>query len=93
MNYKTIFQDKVIQSIKVLRVKHGISQAKLAEMLGISSGLISNIENPRYPHKYTIKQIKIFCDAVNEPIENIFLNNPKEVNISNLIDNIIEYEQ
>ncbi|MBR6848472.1 MAG: helix-turn-helix transcriptional regulator [Bacteroidales bacterium] len=67
------YQDKVILSIKKLRVDRGISQAKLSEILGISRGQVGNIENPRYSHKYTLKQIDTICKYLDYPIEKIFL--------------------
>ena len=67
------YQDKVIQSIKKLRTERGISQAKLSEILGISRGQIGNIENPKYSHKYTLKQIDTICKYLDYPIEKIFL--------------------
>ncbi len=92
------YQDKIIQRIKKLRTDEGISQAKMSEILGISRGQMSNIENPNYPHKYTLKQIDTLCRALNYPIEKIFLPE-KEIapNCSNaineLIKSIINYEQ
>ena len=67
------YQDKVIQSIKKLRTERGVSQAKLSEILGISRGQIGNIENPKYSHKYTLKQIDTICKHLDYPIEKIFL--------------------
>ena len=92
------YQDKIIQRIKKLRTDKGISQAKLSEVLGISRGQMSNIENPKYPHKYTLKQIDTLCKALNYPIEKIFLPK-KEIApvcsevVSELIKSIVSYEQ
>ena len=95
---KTIdYQDKIIQSIKRIRIEKNISQAKLSEILGISRGQVGNIENPNSPHKYTLKQIDTLCKAFNYPIEKIFLPE-KEIEpkcsktISLLIDSIVNYE-
>lgn len=92
------YQDKIIQRIKKLRTDEGISQAKMSEILGISRGQMSNIENPNYPHKYTLKQIDTLCKALNYPIERIFLPDmeiaPVCSNVVNeLIKNIVRYEQ
>ena len=91
------YQDKVIQSIKKLRTEHGISQAKLSEILGISRGQIGNIENPNYAHKYTLKQIDIICKHLDYPIEKIFIPNVKiapecSEAVNAVISSIIKYE-
>ena len=91
------FQDQVIQSIKKLRMERGISQAKLSEILGISRGQIGNIENPKYSHKYTLKQIDTICKHLDYPIEKIFLPNAKiavecSEAVNAVISSIIKYE-
>ena len=67
------YQDKIIQTIKKIRLEKNISQAKLSELLGISRGQIGNIENPNYTHKYTLKQIVTICKHLDYPIEKIFI--------------------
>lgn len=91
------YQDKIIQTIKRIRIERDISQAKLSELLGISRGQVGNIENPNYPHKYTLKQIVNVCEKLDVPIEQIFIPDQKvkpecsEV-IKGLVDCIIKYE-
>jgi transcriptional regulator with XRE-family HTH domain len=91
------YQDKIIQTIKRIRIERDISQAKLSELLGISRGQVGNIENPNYPHKYTLKQIVNVCEKLDVPIEQIFIPDQKvkpecsEV-IKGLVDCIIRYE-
>lgn len=91
------YQDKIIQTIKRIRIDRDISQAKLSEMLGISRGQVGNIENPNYPHKYTLKQIVNVCEKLDVPIEQIFIPDQKvkpecsEV-IKRLVNCIIRYE-
>ncbi len=98
MNSESVdYQDKIIQSIKKLRIERGISQAKLSELLGLSRGQIGNIENPRYSHKYTLKQIDIICKHLNYPIERIFIPNVKiapecSEAVNAVISSIIKYE-
>ena len=92
------YQDKIIQRIKKLREDNGISQAKLSEILGISRGQVSNIENPHYSHKYTLKQIDTICKHLDYPIEKIFLPNVKiapecSEAINELMKSIVKYEQ
>ena len=91
------YQDKIIQRIKKLREDNGISQAKLSEILGISRGQVSNIENPHYSHKYTLKQIDTICKYLDYPIEKILLPNVKiapecSEAVDAVISSIIKYE-
>jgi len=91
------YQDKIIQRIKKLREDNRISQAKLSEILGISRGQVSNIENPHYSHKYTLKQIDTICKHLDYPIEKIFLPNVKiapecSEAVDAVINSIIKYE-
>ena len=91
------YQDKIIQRIKKLREDNGISQAKLSEILGISRGQVSNIENPNYSHKYTMKQIDTICKHLDYPVEKIFLPNVKiapecSEAVDAVISSIIKYE-
>lgn len=91
------YQDKIIQKIKKLRTDKGVSQAKMSEILGISRGQMSNIENPNYPHKYTLKQIDTLCKALNYPIEKIFLPDTEIAPacskvIDEMMKSIIKYE-
>lgn len=97
MAENTDYQDKIIQRIKKLRTDQCISQAKMSEILGISRGQMSNIENPNYPHKYTLKQIDTLCKAINYPIEKVFLPDTEiapacSKAIDKIIDSIIRYE-
>lgn len=85
------YQDKIIQTIKRIRVERDISQAKLSEMLGISRGQVGNIENPNYPHKYTLKQIVTICKHLDYPIEKIFIPEMKIApDCSNAINALME---
>jgi DNA-binding XRE family transcriptional regulator len=91
------YQDKIIQTIKRIRVERDISQAKLSEMLGISRGQVGNIENPNYPHKYTLKQIVTICKHLDYPIEKIFIPEMKIAHdcsnaINALMESVIRYE-
>ena len=91
------YQDKIIQTIKKIRLEKNISQSKLSELLGISRGQIGNIENPNYPHKYTLKQIVAICKHLDYPIEKIFI--PEMViahdcsmAINALMERVVRYE-
>lgn len=91
------YQDKIIQTIKRIRIERDISQAKLSELLGISRGQVGNIENPNYPHKYTLKQIVTICKHLDYPIEKIFIPEMKispdcSNAINALMESVIQYE-
>ena len=92
---KTEMQDIVIQKIKALRLKHGISQSSLGVILNISNGQIGNIESPKYQHKYTLRQIYMFCKHIGYPLERIFLSEEESTCqdvCELLIKRLIEYE-
>lgn len=91
------YQDKIIQTIKKIRLEKNISQAKLSELLGISRGQIGNIENPNYPHKYTLKQIVAICKHLDYPIEKIFIPEKAiahdcSMAINALMESVVQYE-
>lgn len=88
----TDYQSEIIQRVKKIREDHDISQIKLADILNVSRGLIANVESPRYPHKYTLKQLKIFCDYVAMPLQLLFFKD-EEVSIEELLDRIISYTE
>lgn len=91
---KTEFQNLVINRLRKLRIQKNLSQAAVADLLGISPGQIGNIESCRQPHKYTLKQISILCDRYNYPIEQLFVNSDKApLSTEEIINRIIEYEE
>lgn len=91
---KSEYQITIIERIKSLRVKHGITQAELSRILGISSGQLGNIESPKFSHKYTLRQISEFCEYIGYPVEKIFAGTDTElVSTAIIIKNIVRYEQ
>ncbi len=92
--YKTEYQMSIVGRIRDLRLQQGISQAELSRIIGISAGQLGNIESPKYPHKYTLRQISDFCEYIGYPVECIFVDDESDKsNISKIISNIIRYEQ
>ena len=92
----TNFQDTVIQKIKKLRTERNISQSALSNILNISSGQIGNIESPKFPHKYTLKQIYVFCQFIDYPFELIFLTTSEAKKSDSkelLIKKIVDYDE
>lgn len=95
---KTNYQLKIINTLKELRQNQNMTQALVSDLLGINSyGQIGNIESPKFPHKYTLKQISILCREFNYPIESVFLNEEelkldKNELVRCLIEKLVEYD-
>jgi transcriptional regulator with XRE-family HTH domain len=56
----------IIEQVRKLRLKSGLSQMKLAHKVGVSEGFIGNIENQKNPAKHNIRLLaKIFiaCES------------------------------
>ena len=65
---KTDYQLKIINIFKELRQNQNMTQALVSDLLGINSyGQVGNIESPKFPHKYTLKQISVLCREFNYP--------------------------
>lgn len=92
---KTDFQNKIIYKLKSAREANGLSQANVADKLGISYGQMGNIESPKQNHKYTLAQIYALCKLLNISIEDIFLTSEERRGniIDTLVSNIISYEK
>lgn len=94
---KTDFQLKVIYKIKELRENMKMSQSLLSEKLGISYGLVGNIESPHQTHKYTLKQLYTLSKEFEYPFYKLFLEDDemdktKEKLIELFTIKIIEYD-
>ena len=93
---KTELQLNIINIIRELRLDNNLSQAGLGDVIGVSYGMIGNIESTKYPQKYTLKQIYTICEHFEYPVEKIFLDGEdlkksKTEIIKILITKIIEY--
>ena len=55
------------RAVKQLRVKHGINQSKLAEMIGVSRSFISDVEVGRA--KLSIERVIELCEKFDESME------------------------
>lgn len=53
----TKIEDHVIAVARELRIKHKMSQADLADELGVSYGFIGKVESSVYPTKYNLNHI------------------------------------
>jgi transcriptional regulator with XRE-family HTH domain len=54
---KTRIDLYVIARVKEKRLEKNISQAELANELGMSVGFIGKVESPKYPSHYNIKHL------------------------------------
>ncbi len=54
---KTKIDLYVITKVKEKRLEKNISQAELANELGMSVGFIGKVESPKYPSHYNIKHL------------------------------------
>lgn len=57
-------------NLKELRVEKGLSQAQLAEMVGVSRNTISSIETGQF--NPTAKLALILCIALDKKFEDVF---------------------
>lgn len=57
-------------NLKELRAEKGLSQAQLAEMVGVSRNTISSIETGQF--KPTAKLALILCIALDKKFEDVF---------------------
>ncbi len=94
---KTEYQLAIIFRIKQEREARGLGQKNIANLLGISEGHVGNIESPKFPHKYTLKQLNILCEYFKIPTEQLFIPDDvyiqKDINIATLlVEKIVEYE-
>lgn len=92
---KTAYQSEIVYKLKAAREKSGLSQANVADALGISYGQMGNIESAKQNHKYTLAQIYSLCKLLEIPVEDVFLT-PEEKHgniIDKLVSNIIAYEK
>lgn len=94
---KSDYQLEIIFKIKQNREAKGLGQKNIADILGISEGHVGNIESPKFPQKYTLKQLDILCKYFKMPTEQLFIPDDiyvqKNINITALlVEKIVEYE-
>lgn len=94
---KSEYQLEIIFKIKQEREARGLGQKNIAQILGLSEGHVGNIESPKFPQKYTLKQLDLLCKHFKMPTEQLFIPDEiylqEDTNITTLlIDKIIAYE-
>ena len=55
----TAIERYIIDAVKRKRIEAGITQAALADILGVSPGFIGKVESARYSSKYNFNHINI----------------------------------
>lgn len=89
---KTDYQIEVINRVRILRTRHEISQQQLAELLGVSTGTVGNIESLRYSNKYTLRQLRTISQYFKVPVESFFMATHDEaISLDECIARICEY--
>ena len=70
------------RNIKYLRKKHGLTQSKMAEHLGVSVYCIRKLEKGIFPPRLTIDILysiyEVFCISPSKIFEPLYNNNKKE---------------
>ena len=89
---KSECQIEIINRIRILRLANNVSQMSLANILDISSGLIGNIESPKFQHKYTLKQLYAIANYFNVKLDYILTGENKTLDSEKLIQTLIEYD-
>lgn len=94
---KSEYQLQIIFKIKQEREARGLGQKNIANILGISEGHVGNIESPKFPQKYTLKQLDTLCKYFKMPTEQLFITDDiyvqEDINITTLlVEKIVEYE-
>ena len=58
------FEQAVIDKIREVRKKKGISQRTLAYLIDVSPGFIGNVENPKRRDKYNLNLLNRIAEAL-----------------------------
>ncbi len=67
--------EKIARNIKIYRNKAGITQAVLAEKIGVSHEFIRRIESEKGKKTFSVDTIYKISIALNIPIEKLFEDN------------------
>ena len=89
---KSECQIEIINRIRILRLANNVSQMSLANILDISSGLIGNIESPKFQHRYTLKQLYAIASYFNVKLDYILTGENQTLDSEKLIQTLIEYD-
>jgi len=62
----------VIDRVREIRLKKGISQSELANQIDLSRGFIGDVENPHHRAKYNLNHLNKIAIAFNCSISDFF---------------------
>jgi transcriptional regulator with XRE-family HTH domain len=62
----------VIDYITKLRITNNLTQKDLANILGVSTSFIGNVENIASPAKYNLKHIRLIAESFNISMQMFF---------------------
>ena len=68
----TAIEQYVIDKVKEIRTRKGISQAKLAHLIDLSVGFIGNVENPKHIAKYNLNHLNRLSKELDVPFISFF---------------------
>jgi transcriptional regulator with XRE-family HTH domain len=71
----------VIDRVRKLRYEEKMSQAKLADLLGVSKAFIGNVENNNRDEKYNLNHINELAIIFNCSIKFFFPDEPYDENV------------
>lgn len=72
----TELEQAIIDRVRELRTERNISQAALAEHIGVSRGFIGDVENPRINSKYNVRHLNRIAIELNVSLWDIFPKDP-----------------
>lgn len=66
----------VIDKVREMRTAHGLSQAELADSIGVNKSFIGAVENPKQRAKYNIEHLNRLSIVFNCPFSDFFPEQP-----------------
>lgn len=89
---KTDYQISIINRVRELRQKEGVSQAQLSAVIGVTPGQIGNIESTNYSHKYTLNHLNQIAKHFGISTEALFLEKGEnQISTQEVIERICNY--
>ena len=73
---KTAIEMYVIQRVKEIRIRKGLSQAALADCPNLSKGFIGDVENPKSRAKYNLNHLNEIAKIFNCSISDLLPEQP-----------------
>lgn len=90
---KTAYQNEVVNRIRQLRIDSEVSQIGLANIIEVSNGQIGNIESPKFPHKYTLKQLYSIAQYFKVTLDFLLTGSCEKLDTEHIIKALIQYDE